>query len=129
MALLDDQSHLPLLSRGDSQSRRLLLNGHHRIGALISLVADGLLPQEVLSRIPFHAAAEIEPQALIHRAFAGASLPNPRFSLNWLELMSFDDRSREWLGRYPLNQDLVGWIREVRIEDRERGARRSPRGR
>jgi hypothetical protein len=127
VALLDDQSHLPLLSTSDAQGRRLLLNGHHRIGALITLVADGLLPEEILGRIPFHVAAQVEPEALIHRAFAGASLPNPRTSPNWLELLSFDERSRDWLELHSLNQDLVGWIRQVRVEGRERGARHSPR--
>ncbi|HKY63828.1 MAG TPA: hypothetical protein VJR29_10440 [bacterium] len=129
VALLDEQNHLPLVSRPDSQGRRLLLNGHHRIAALLSLVADGILPEEVLTRIPFHRDRDLDPEALIHRAFAGGTLPNPRSGVGWRQLLGFDEPSRVFLERRSIDQDLVAWIREVRTAPTSGRPRRSPRGR
>lgn len=122
LALIDDESRLPIVSRPDARGRRLLLNGHHRIGALLSLVADGLLPEQTLERIPFHEASEVDPEALIRRALARASLPNPNHPVNWRELLAFDPTTRDWLDRRDGGGggDLVAWMRELRTVPRGR---------
>lgn len=122
LALIDDESRLPVVSLPDARGLRLLLNGHHRVGALLSLVADGLLPEQTLERIPFHEASEIAPEALIRHALARASLPNPNHAVNWRELLAFDPATREWLDRRGGGGDLVAWLREVRTAPRGRRA-------
>ncbi|MCC6273415.1 MAG: DEAD/DEAH box helicase family protein, partial [Deltaproteobacteria bacterium] len=119
LAIMDFR-FLPTVSQPDPLGRRLLLNGDSRIPALVSLVADGILPEEILERIPFR-PVELDPEALIREWFAGVALPDPSLGIHWGTILGFDAASRQLAERQGLNQDLVVWIHEVLNSSRRSG--------
>lgn len=86
LGMFDDPPRLPIVSAAGSTGRRLLLNGHHRMAALLTLVTDDLLPDSVLRAVPF-AEMDIDPQVLLPR-FGITSWESSRL-LKWSDVMWF----------------------------------------
>ncbi len=85
----NSQYRLPLVSQSIGNGTRLLLNGHHRIAALLILVSQGFLPEEVLDRIPFE-EVEIDLENLLKPAIKGHYRERNAFRFSWADAMSFD---------------------------------------
>ncbi|MBL7684965.1 MAG: hypothetical protein JNK65_02890, partial [Deltaproteobacteria bacterium] len=55
-----------LISMKAINGKALVLNGHHRIATLITLVADGILPKRTLDAIPVQMVFTVSPYAVLH---------------------------------------------------------------
>lgn len=97
-SLGDIQGKLPLIHADIGGSGfHLLLNGHHRMAALISLVGDGILPAKLLEQIPVqYNNSELRKCFQIERALFEDK--KPRFG--WKDLMIFHPPSLELLKKW-----------------------------
>jgi hypothetical protein len=82
---------LPMVSYS-SDGRRILLNGHHRIAALITLVADGLIPSSVLEHVPVRVTT-VNPDLIVSMWATRGYGDLPR----WIDIVGFHPPSRRLL--------------------------------
>ena len=80
--LSENDQGIPVVSRRTNQGKYLLLNGHHRLITLATLVTDGLLPRETLLRLPFN-----ERDVSSVEILQDAGIPYPNFS--WIDAVGF----------------------------------------
>ncbi|MBI2336791.1 MAG: helix-turn-helix transcriptional regulator [Deltaproteobacteria bacterium] len=95
----------PLVSAETEGGHALLLNGHHRMAALISLVADGLLPPGTLERVPFVRVHDQSPTHILQTAFVGGEAGSIG-PFSWREVMGFSDRTRSLMGALGATKEI-----------------------
>lgn len=83
----------PLVGSAGAAGFSLLVDGHHRLGSLITLVGDGLLPPGILRRVPLERVQEHSSQGILDEALAGEALP----SFGWSDVMGFHPPSLKLL--------------------------------
>jgi len=86
----DQYDRLPKVSQPIAEGKRLLLNGHHRLVALILLVKQGYLPHKTLQSIPVD-IYELELEELLKPLQHAYAQRSDAFRFSWVDLFSFDD--------------------------------------
>lgn len=102
MVSVETPRHLPLISGESGQGYALVVNGHHRLASLISLVADGLFPRDTLAKVPLERIPAIKPSLLVRRVFESSQFL-PKFS--WADVLQFHDFSVAQIPRLGLTAD------------------------
>ncbi len=102
----DDRQDLPVLTAPTAEGYFLLLNGHHRLAALISLVADQFLPPETLSEIPVQQSVDVNPYRLLLRFVTRESFEEIP-SWNWSKVLEFHAEGIRWLEKNGVTEDLA----------------------
>lgn len=103
--LRGEDGHLPIVSAETRRGSRLVFNGHHRLSALISLVADGHLSESILDSAPLEVASSVRLGLLFAdflKKMEGENAP----SFSWLDVLSVDEKSREFAGRASLTRNV-----------------------
>ena len=104
----------PLVSAETEGGHALLLNGHHRMAALISLVADGLLPPEILDRVPFVQVHDQSPTHILQAALVGREV-GPIGPFSWREVMGFSDRPRTLMESLGATKEIGDLLPQTRV--------------
>ncbi|HEX5034328.1 MAG TPA: hypothetical protein VFW62_07610, partial [bacterium] len=82
---LDRVNHPPFVGAAAPSGFSLLVDGHHRQTSFITLVADGLLPPQVLRRLPFDRVYDYSSQGILDAALDRSELP----SYGWKDVLAF----------------------------------------
>lgn len=75
----------PLIGTAAASGISLLVDGHHRVSSLITLVGDGHLPAETLRRIPLERVHDHSSQGILDEALGQEALP----SFGWKDVLGF----------------------------------------
>ncbi|HKX12521.1 MAG TPA: hypothetical protein VJP40_05165, partial [bacterium] len=86
---LHHNNHTPLVGTAAASGVSLLVDGHHRLSSLITLVADGHLPPEILRRLPFDRVYDHSSQGILDEALDRNQLP----SYGWKDVLAFHSPS------------------------------------
>ncbi len=95
------QHTVPLVSLPDRHGRYVLLDGHHRLSTLISLVHEGLLPARLLDAIPCE-SLNADPVALVAETAAKIDVP----SFGWADVVAFNSELAAFVHAHGLQHDL-----------------------
>lgn len=87
------EGDLPLITRPNSQGRFLLIQGELPIAAVISLVAEGVLPREVLGGLPVQRVEQLDGVSMLSERKDGI-LKDEHESFGWGDVLAFDPLSR-----------------------------------
>jgi hypothetical protein len=91
----------PVVSKsGRAHKHALLLNSHHRLAALITLVADGILPVATLDRLPVALSTNTTDEILENSLFDEKEDGKETVFLSWFDLLYFHPASLRLLAKY-----------------------------
>lgn len=90
-ALMPD-GDLPMITRANFQGRSLLIHGEMPVAVILSLVAEGALPIEVLGRMPVQRVPMLDGVSMV-RQQADRILRDEQGSFGWGDVLAFDPLS------------------------------------
>ena len=115
--LRGEDGNLPIVSAETPSGIRLLMNGHYRLSALISLVADGHLPESILDSVPLQVSPNVRLSTLL---IAYLTKPDekhlPSFaSFSWPDVLSIDRISGAFAARAGLTMSLREIVKDEMV--------------
>ncbi len=102
---------LPIVTRANFQGRSMLIHGEMPVAAILSLVAEGALPMEVLGRLPVQRAALLDGVSLVQQQW-DRILRDEQEAFGWQDVLAFDPLSLRFLAEnMPAEAHLGGFSR------------------
>lgn len=95
-------SDLPVITQPGPDGAAILIDAHHRLSALLSLVHDGLLPEWVLDEI-YCFVWPVDPSALLQETTKRAKVP----SYGWPHVLQFNSALVAYANAMGVNHDIL----------------------